>query len=230
MKTPLLAALGLTLAGIVTAPASHAATLFSEDAEGGNLNQWVGQFGGSHHGVIVDDPLRPGNKVITFTGLNLGGDIFTSAAINLPNGDAFQVSFEYLGLPTPNSVPHDTGGFFGLSENFPGNHMWYYGTSTLYAAPGYSDMLIDDGTWHTYTFDFVPPLSGLNNDLHLMFEDWVDSGGVAGDAYFDNIVLRSVTPGIVPEASTWVAGLTIGIGAIGAGLRRRLIGGRSPRS
>lgn len=212
----------LLAAGLISLAPSHGATLFSENAEGGNLDQWTGQYGGPHQGIIVQDPLRPGNHVITFTGLNLGGALFSSQPIHLPDGQKFRVSFEYLGLPFPNSVPDDTGGFFGMSEDLPGNHMWYYGTSTLFSSPTYSDMLVDDETWHSYTYEFTPPVYGLNNHLRLMFEDWVGSAGVPGDAYFDNIVLESVVPGIIPESSTWLTGLAMGGAVLGVCWRRRL--------
>lgn len=222
MKTRLSASVGIIVTSVMLHGSSHGATLFSETAEAGNLDQWTGQFNFPHQGLIVDDPLRLGNRVITFSDLNLGGAIFSQSAFHLPDGQAFRISFEYLGLPSPNSVPDDTGGFFGMSEDFPGNHMWYYGTSTLFASPTYSDVLVDDAAWHSYTFDFTPPMFGLNNDLHLMFEDWVGSNGVPGDAYFDNIVLESVTPGIIPESSTWAAGIAMGFAALGVCWRRRL--------
>jgi len=67
--------------------------------------------------------------------------------------------------------------------------------------------LVDDGQWHTYSIEFnssdagccgYGPWSGnppTDNTIRIMLEDFVGSGGVAGDAYFDNI--RLLGPGEV---------------------------------
>ncbi|MFQ6043129.1 MAG: PEP-CTERM sorting domain-containing protein, partial [Candidatus Poribacteria bacterium] len=67
--------------------------------------------------------------------------------------------------------------------------------------------LIDDGKWRSYAFNFVAPVTlpyfggGTSNNIRLMFEDFSGSGGVAGDAFFDNVQLSAVNP--VPEPSSF---------------------------
>jgi hypothetical protein len=169
------------------------AAIFTDDFEG-DLSLWTGKSGGSFSGITVVDPLRASNRVLSFTALIASGDIFSSQQFSLTAGQSYRISFEYLGLAQPGSVPGDLGGFAGLSEGLPGRHLWYYGTSNnSFAAP----VLIDDGQWRTYTFDFVPPVNfpfggGSGSAVHLMFEDFSGSGGVAGDAYFDNVSLAPV--------------------------------------
>jgi len=145
--------------------------------------------------------------------------IYTLDQLNLTPGVEYRISFEYLGLAVQGSNPGDLGGFAGLSEGLPGRHLWYYGTSSAAAA---TPVLVDDGQWRTYTFDFTAPVpfpfpfgsGGSGNTVRLMFEDFSGSGGVARDAYFDNVSL-----GLVPEPSSFV--VLFGIGSM-ALLRRRV--------
>lgn len=169
-------------------------TLFI-DAFEADLSQWVGKNGGAHHGVIVADPLRPGNQVLTFDALNLGGDMFSSQ-VEVVQGNTYLLSFEYLGLLIPDSGanPDDLGGTIGFSEDTPGGHRWLTGTTTEGGIE--TDLLVDDGQWRSYSFEFDPFVPGpfysgnpSNNTIRAMVQDWVGSGGVAGDAFFDNIRL-----------------------------------------
>ena len=189
------------------AESAFGAAIFTDDFEG-DLSLWTGKGGAISNGTTVDDPdlLRPGNRVLTFTALNSGGDIYSLQQFSLTAGQRYRISFEYLGLAQAGSVSGDLGGFAGLSEDLPGQHSWYYGTSSdSFASPE----LIDDGQWRTYTYDFVPPVSfrfrpggGSGSAVHLMFEDFIGSGGVAGDAYFDNVSL-ALAPVPLP-ASVWL--------------------------
>jgi hypothetical protein len=143
----------------------------------------------------VKDPLRANNKVLTFGNLSGAGDIYTATQFALDPNYSYIISFEYLGLRKTDSVPNDFGGFAGLSEDLPGRHMWYYGTST---ASGAQDKLIDDGAWHLYTFHLRPSVNfytaggGGGSNVRLMFEDFEASHGVPGDVYFDNVRIEKV--------------------------------------
>ncbi len=186
-----------------------AAALFVDDFES-DLSLWTGRGGSVHNGVIVADPLNAGNNVLTFSNTVTGGDIFTAAQFNLSAGQQYQISFDYLGLAQTGSVANDFGGFAGMAADIWGDAaIWYYGTSTGSNA---SDVLIDDGVWRNYTYNFTAPISFdegvVGNDLYLMFED---ATGVAGDVYFDNIQLQAVP---VPAALyLFVSGL-LGFGLL----------------
>ncbi len=172
---------------------ANAAIAFSDDFED-DLSQWTGKDGGAHDGILVDDPLRAGNRVLSFSASNIGGDIFSESPLDLVAGTTYVLSFEYLGLATQGSVEGDLGGFIGLSEGLPGRHRWIFGTEVVSNA---DDALIDDGQWRLYSYTFVAPLAmlnggGVSSDLRVMLEDFAGSLGVAGDVYFDNIELRAV--------------------------------------
>ena len=180
--------------------------LFFDDFENPALPQWVGKDGGAHHGVVVNDPLRPGNHVLTFTALDFAGDIFGSA-VSVTPGMHYVLSFEYLGLFIPGSGadPNDLGGFIGFENGpyagvlaVPTTGRWLEGTQLGSAE---DDALIDDGQWHTYTVAFDPfveangvPWQLTNNVILIVLEDFLGSGGVPGDAFFDNVSLIQVMP------------------------------------
>ena len=109
-------------------------------------------------------------------------------------------------------TPGDLGGFAGISYPLnpasPGfDHFWLAGTVNGY---GVVD-LIDDGAWHHYSI----ALDGTSlGSFHLILEDFDGSGGVAGDALFDNISLAAV-----PEPSA-ASCLVLGVLALGIASRR----------
>ncbi len=192
-------ALATFFIGFLYGSNANATGVFSDDFESG-LDAWTGASGGAHSGVIVNDPIRPNNKVLKFNKLSSGGDIFTRTLFTLDQNYTYIISFEYLGQQKTGSVAGNIGGFAGLAEGLPGRHMWYYGTAT---DGGATDILIDDGKWHLYTFYFRPNVSfpafgGSSNKVHLMFEDF-SGPGIAGDALFDNIHIEK-TP-LVPANS-----------------------------
>src|SRR5206468_4198587 len=99
------------------------------------------------------------------------------------------ISFDYLGLPTEGSVQGDLGGFFGIIETSSGNETWLAGTQEANFPGALS--LIDDGQWHRATVK----LDGASvRRFRLTLEDWLDSRGVAGDVFFDNIEVTDDRP------------------------------------
>jgi len=129
---------------------------------------------------------------LKFTGLVGGGDIFTVAQLNF--SEPFRISFDYLGLPALGGNAGDLGGYLGIAYNLNPvvqfvDHIWYAGTDAAY--PGLLVHLIDDGQWHSYSFVLDGATAGT---FRLMIEDFADAGGVAGDAFFDNIIVEVPEP------------------------------------
>ena len=184
---PALASIWLAL--MFTVASSPAAVLFSDNFETG-LEKWTGKYGGAHHGITVPDPLASGRgTVLTFTGQSTAGDLFSTNLFSSSN--SILISFDYLGLATEESVAGDLGGFLGISPGLPGdNQTWLAGTQEPNFPEAFS--LIDDGQWHRVSITVDGASAGA---FHLMLEDWAMSGGVAGDAYFDNVeVVEVVSP------------------------------------
>ncbi len=177
---------------------TYATTIFSCDFET-PLSGWVGQNAGAYTGTLVLDPIQS-DHALSFTGLASGGDIFTEITFNAGN---YIVSYDYLGRPGMGGVAGDLGGYMGFSYGLPLTHYWLAGTSNV---AGADPMLIDDGQWHHYTISFTATAS-----FHILFEDFIGAGGVAGDALFDNLLLTdSAGPTPVPEPGTWLC-LVFGI-------------------
>ncbi len=187
---------------------AYAAPIFFDDFES-DLSAWIGKFGG-HHGEIVDDPLQT-DHALSFTQLNSGGDIFTTA--NPFSAGDYILTFDYLGLTNMGGTQDNIGGFIGISQGLPGSHIWLAGTSF---SSGGGNSLIDDGQWHSYQISFT-----ANYDFHLMLEDFAGSGGVAGDALFDNVRLDSPA---IPEPATM---FLLGTGIAGLAVLRRKYKGKS---
>ncbi|XZG71407.1 glycoside hydrolase family 18 protein [Chitinibacteraceae bacterium HSL-7] len=171
-----------TTALLLAAATAGAAPVFSDDFEGGDLNtQWIGQGGDGSvpmHATIVEDPLRPGNKVVRFDKPVFGGDIFTKET--LPKGK-YTVSFDYLGM-----CGFDCGGTIGTTTDFPGRSQWIAGT----ANSGFPHRIKDSKKWESYSFDFR-----ISDPMHLTVEQWVQSNGAGKDIYFDNIKVVAVDGG-----------------------------------
>lgn len=201
----------ISLAAVILLSASVAASqvLFSDDFESG-LGQWVGKTSPtSHSGQIVSDPLDAGNHVLNFTALGSAGDIFSSE-VTIAEDTTYTLVFDYLGDPTQGGVVNDLGGTIGFAEDTPGDHRWLAGTR---ADGGIEeDLLDDDGLWHTYSIEFNSSDAGCcgygpwstnppsNETIRVMLEDFVGSGGVTQDAYFDNISLLGPNTRYVPPS------------------------------
>ncbi|MCC6233304.1 MAG: hypothetical protein IT580_11715 [Verrucomicrobiales bacterium] len=169
--------------------------LFWDDFQYG-LDQWTGKSGGAHSGFAANCPA--GSTALAFGQLQTGGDVFSKQAVTLQpsvlaDPDEVKLRFKYYGYQGAGGVPGNIGGFAGLSfttNPFEG-HGWVAGTD--YSAVGglyipATELLDGLGTWTTYEIplnSLVPSFS--RRDWHLMFEDWVGSNGVPGDAYFDDV-------------------------------------------
>jgi len=194
MKCKTVKALGFTTLLVATANLCRAdVTLFQDNLESGNLDKWVGKSGAPHHGQIVADPLNPANHVLTFTGVNSAGDLFSATPLNVSRPRHYILSFDFLGIPSA----VENGGFIGIapgptSETQP---VWLGGTfgPGLTAPPSVATTLVADGHWHHYEIDFteVVEANGLTETL-LTLEDWFDRGSVPGDAFFDNLQVVGV--------------------------------------
>ena len=172
--------------------------LLNDDFEG-DLSAWetVG------FGVIVPDPVDPGNHALSFTGTTNSGNMW-SFPLPVNSNTTYVISFRYLG----NAGGADTGGYLWLVDPMYGNvdscPVW--GTQ-----PENSTYeLIDDGQWHTYQLefhvtDFFDPASG---ELLVTVEDWDGAAGsnpppnIAGDAFFDDIQIYELGA-VATESKAW---------------------------
>ena len=194
MKTSMVTWFGFFCIGLTSVFAAQPAVLFEDKFESGNLDQWTGDVHGPHHGQIVADPLKAGNRVLTFTELDANGDVFSAAPIWLKEGNRqYIVSFDYLGLAQPGSLPGNLGGFLGIATSvdlWQEGRFWLGGTDPSGINTAMGVQLEDDGAWHHYEIDITPLVEQeAITEVHLMVEDWRDIGGVPGDVYFDNIQL-----------------------------------------
>lgn len=211
--------IGALLLTLSSLSAQASVTLFSDDFESG-----LGQWGPTGTGVIVADPLSSSNKVLSFTGLGSGGDIFTANSFYAPS-QIYTISFDYLSVETPGVPTSDLGGFVGIGDGKPGDHTWLIGTQAGY--PGTSGVLIHNGVWTNYSITvdantgtfFYGGASMNGAPLYLFLEDFISSDPIAGDVYFDNILVTAI-----PEPETY-AMLLAGLGLLGfmAGRRKEIL-------
>jgi len=184
------------LVSATLATSVNAKTLWMEDFENG-LGKWVGKSNApaTSFGKIENDPVNAGHgKVVTFPSKVIEGAIYSTMSFNHKElKKPLRLEFDYLGMPNRGGVTGDLGGYIGYARNSnpgPGaeNHRWVGGTNpnyNIYKGDNYIH-IEDDGQWHHYVVD----LSAADfPNFQLMLEDYEYAGGVAGDVYFDNIVL-----------------------------------------
>lgn len=122
--------------------------------------------------IIVDDPLREGEKAAQSTVKAFGGD-FISQQIFVAG--EYTISFDYMG-----TCKRDCGAVVGYGEGFPGvKHHWLAGT-----ARAFPQELRDNNGWKRYHLTF-----NAKYDFHLIFEQWTDSAGEKGSVFFADINL-----------------------------------------
>lgn len=213
LKTPstLARTLGLVATlSMATMAQAAVVSVFADNFESG-LSKWDDSRPLSPHAKVVTDPLNASNKVLTFQVPFFAGSIFSNDTVVSPSG-SYTVSFDYLGKSRRFSTPGDLGGYIGVSSADKADQLWLGGTGS-FATPV---NLIDDGAWHRYTYTFTAP-GWLTTPLRLMAEDWIGSGLVTGDAFFDNVELRG-NP--IPEPTS-LALVVAALAAAGALSRRR---------
>lgn len=194
------------LVGATLATSATAKTLWMDDFESG-LGKWVGKSNAAsaNFARLEDDPVNAGHgKVVTFPTKVIEGAIYTVMSFKHKElKKPLRLEFDYLGMPNRGGVAGDLGGYIGYAKNSspgPGaeNHRWVGGTNpnySIYKGDNYIH-IEDDGKWHHYVVD----LSATDfPDFQLMLEDYEYAGGVAGDAYFDNIVLTDADGQDKPE-------------------------------
>jgi len=199
------------LVSAALATSASAKTLWMDDFENG-LTKWVGKNNASatSFGKIENDPVNAGHgKVVTFPSKVIEGAIFSTFSVNHKElKKPLRLEFDYLGIPNRGGVAGDLGGYIGYAKNpnpGPGseNHRWVGGTNpnySIYKGDNYIH-IEDDGKWHHYVVD----LSATDfPDFQLMLEDYEYANGVAGDAYFDNIVLTDADGKDKPEPAKQV--------------------------
>jgi hypothetical protein len=200
----------LAMAGVValglSASPSNAGVLFADNFQT-DLSQWTTNLSGA----IVAAPVGGGNA-LHFNSLGSGGDIFSSL-ISFSGAGTYHLKFDYLGTCQAGGC----GGYVGLHPGgstttvpVTGDAWLASDTPAAYFTPF---TFSSNGAWTTVNFDFVVT---TNNAFGLKLEDFVGSGGEAGDAYFRNLVLSSA----VPEPSTW-AMMILGFAGVGFMAYRR---------
>jgi hypothetical protein len=162
--------------------------LFFDNFEQG-LGKWTDGPHRAHSAEILPDPVRPGNYALRFRRLGAGADLVSIPIPSVPGG-TYRLRFDYRGTPT-SEVPTDLGGYIGITDALRGRQLWLGGTNAARARTAVQD----DGRWRTYTVPFSVADGLSPGEMRVMLEDFDQPGGVAGDAYFDNIAVLRSQPG-----------------------------------
>jgi hypothetical protein len=205
-------AVGSLAAHAIAVPSST--YVFSENFEG-TLASWFDRNPASPDAKITTDPLNSANHVLAFNTIMGSGSVFTNTLV--ASSGSYTLSFDYLGMPGRGGNAGDLGGYIGVSLGGNGSNQYWAGGTGSYPTPL---SLIDDGAWHHYTLTFNSP---IGQAVRVMVEDWDGSYGVAGDAYFDNIVLRDTSVAVnveVPEPGS-LALVGLALAAAGYTARKR---------
>lgn len=206
MKNKLATSAALLLVWFATAIAAHAqVTLLADAFEQGNLDLWTGHSGGPHNGLIVTDPLQPTNHVLTFTGVNFGGDVFGALPVSVDGTfQQLKLSFDFLALPLGGVVPPEYGGFAGINADTIGMApFWLAGTylPEVTVPPPVKTLLATDGQWHHYSIDFTQvAVANSLTSFFVLLEDWGGLGSIPHDIYFDNVkVTAKLGPNVIAQ-------------------------------
>jgi hypothetical protein len=174
-RTVSILCMGILIA--LASPANATPQLLFSDTFGGNLDQWVT----NDHGIIVPDPLVPGNNALAFSALNSGGDLW-SPVIPGTSAGVFTLGFYVLGDCGKAS---GCGAFFGIQQVSGGEH-WITSDTTF---PGLVSTFPDTGAWEWVTVSFT-----ATSAFQVKFEDYAGSPNaypytVAGgaSAYFKDL-------------------------------------------
>ncbi|HKQ38528.1 MAG TPA: hypothetical protein VJ063_10655 [Verrucomicrobiae bacterium] len=207
MGRPSITLIPLVLLTITTA-ASAQVVAFQDNFESGNLSLWTSKTV-PHQGRIVPDPLDSGNHVLTFTGVNSAGDIFSAPPIPVSAPPArYILSFDFLALSS-GGTPSEYGGFAGITTDPAGfqPHYWIAGTygPALNVPSSVATILSTNGQWRHYEIDFTDIIrAGAITQFQVMLEDWYDRGSVPGDVFFDNVKVL-ITPFSINQLNDLIA-------------------------
>ena len=205
----------LTLVFLALPAAAGAGTIFSDDFESGTLAKWWQK--GNSQAVVEPEFTGSTNQILTFTGSNTAGDLFTAKeTIPVSLNQLYTLSFDHWG---PAGATH--GGLVGWNDGSLDGRTppttWIAGTTGNGSYPG---ILVNDGSWHSYSltidpgdFEVLYPGSSHPTHIGLVVEIW---RGASGSAKFDNFRVSTVP---VPSAVWMGLGL---LALLGAGRRVKL--------
>lgn len=198
-------------ASLLMAGSAQAAVLFSDSLQ---TTLASSNWASNNTGQIVTAP--DGFKALNFAGLGSGGDLFSTIIAGTNHPGTYTIQFDYysatrggaggfIGLyPTPTTV---TNPFLGASDDWLASDTpaAYYTPFTFNGDFAFTTV--------SFSFDIVS-----STPFGLKLEDFVGSGGSAGDAYFRNLTVSDAAVTAVPEPIT----LSIfGAGLAGAAALRR---------